>query len=101
MNNAHVSVYPLDASRLEANVINADIGNRNVELTPTFQKPAGLEAQRQQLRALDRNHEEAVEEPVGELGRGEVSQQLVLGDVADDPDVRVGGTQRRVSADRL
>lgn len=38
MNNAHVSVYPLDASHLEANVINADIGNRNVELTPTFQR---------------------------------------------------------------
>jgi VWFA-related protein len=47
MNNAHVSVYPLDASRLEANVINADIGNRNVELTPTFQKPQGLEAQQE------------------------------------------------------
>ena len=47
MNNAHVSVYPLDASRLEANVINADIGNRNVELTPTFQKPAGVEAQQE------------------------------------------------------
>ncbi len=43
MNNAHVSVYPLDASRLEANVINADIGNRNVELTPTFQKPPLVE----------------------------------------------------------
>jgi VWFA-related protein len=35
MNNAHVSVYPLDASKLEAGVINADIGRQNVELTPT------------------------------------------------------------------
>jgi hypothetical protein len=43
MNNAHVSVYPMDASRLEADVINANLGNRNVELTPTFQKPAYLE----------------------------------------------------------
>lgn len=43
MNNAHVSVYPLDASRLEANVINAEIGNRNVELTPTYQMPAAME----------------------------------------------------------
>jgi VWFA-related protein len=43
MNNAHVSVYPLDASRLEAAVTNADIGNRNVELTPTFQRPTLLE----------------------------------------------------------
>jgi VWFA-related protein len=43
MNNAQVSVYPLDASRLEANVINADLGNRNVELTPTFQKPPMVE----------------------------------------------------------
>jgi hypothetical protein len=43
MNNAHVSVYPLDASRLEAAVINAEIGRRNVELTPTFQRPLALE----------------------------------------------------------
>jgi VWFA-related protein len=47
MNNAQVSVYPLDASRLEANVINADIGNRNVELTPTFQKPPMVEHEQQ------------------------------------------------------
>ncbi len=38
MNNAHVSVYPLDASKLEAGVINADIGRANVVLTPTFQR---------------------------------------------------------------
>lgn len=43
MNNAHVSVYPLDASRLESAVITADIGRRNVELTPTFQMPLGVE----------------------------------------------------------
>jgi VWFA-related protein len=43
MNNAHVSVYPLDASMLEANIIKADIGNRNVQLTPTFQMPLGNE----------------------------------------------------------
>ena len=43
MNNAHASIYPLDASRLEASVINAEIGNRNVELTPTYQAPPGIE----------------------------------------------------------
>jgi VWFA-related protein len=47
MNNAHVSVYPLDASHLEANVITADVGRRNVELTPTFQAPPGVEAARE------------------------------------------------------
>lgn len=42
MNNAHVSVYPLDASRLEANVVGVNQASRNVELTPTFQRgPSG------------------------------------------------------------
>ncbi len=39
MNDAHASVYPLDASRLEASVANPGVGNRNVELTPTYQMP--------------------------------------------------------------
>ncbi len=43
MNNAHVSVYPLDASRLEAGVVSAETQTRNVELTPTFQMPLGNE----------------------------------------------------------
>lgn len=45
MNNAQVSVYPLDASRLEANVITADLGDRNVQLTPTYQNPSQLPVQ--------------------------------------------------------
>ena len=45
MNNAHVSVYPLDASRLEGGVITADTQTRNVELTPTYQRPLGFELQ--------------------------------------------------------
>ncbi|MGA8671300.1 MAG: VWA domain-containing protein [Terracidiphilus sp.] len=65
MNNAHVSVYPLDASRLEASVINADIGRRNVELTPTFQRSPTQESQMQgpeasagpTLNTYDENHD--------------------------------------------
>ena len=45
MNNAHVSIYPLDASRLEGSVVTAEIGARNVELTPTYQMPLGNELQ--------------------------------------------------------
>jgi VWFA-related protein len=47
MNNAHASIYPLDASRLEANVINAEIGNRNVQLTPTYQMPPAMEKEQE------------------------------------------------------
>jgi VWFA-related protein len=43
MNNAHASLYPLDASRLESNAVDVGIGNRNVQLTPTFQMPLGNE----------------------------------------------------------
>ncbi|HXS74895.1 MAG TPA: VWA domain-containing protein [Terracidiphilus sp.] len=43
LNDAHVSVYPLDASRLEASVVTAEIGRRNVEMNPTYQRPAAVE----------------------------------------------------------
>ena len=43
MNNAHVSVYPLDASGLEAAVVDPEMGTQNVILTPTFERPANVE----------------------------------------------------------
>lgn len=43
LNNSHVSIYPLDASRLEASVVSAEIGRRNVEMNPTYQRPAAVE----------------------------------------------------------
>ncbi|HEY2857704.1 MAG TPA: hypothetical protein VGJ21_04760 [Terracidiphilus sp.] len=57
MNNSHASVYPLDASRLEANVINADIGRRDVELTPTYQMPPAMEHEEEGTGAV-RTHEQ-------------------------------------------
>jgi VWFA-related protein len=41
MNAAHVSVYPLDASQIEAGGIDASIGTRNVAINPTFAPPFG------------------------------------------------------------
>ncbi len=43
MNRAHVSVYPLDASRLEASVVSPELGRRSVVLTPTFQRDQAQE----------------------------------------------------------
>ncbi len=45
LNNAHTTIYPLDASRLEGSVVTADLGNRNVQLSPTYQNPNGAPPQ--------------------------------------------------------
>ena len=44
MNDAHVAVYPFDVSQLESGAINADVRNRNVELTQAAADNAATEA---------------------------------------------------------
>src|SRR5580704_7125865 len=39
LNDAHVSVYPLDASQLETQAIDASVKNRNIELSPSVTAP--------------------------------------------------------------
>jgi hypothetical protein len=41
MNDAHVSIYPLDASQLEANAEDSSLKNRNIELAPSVTAPSG------------------------------------------------------------
>ena len=44
LNDAHVSVYPLDASQLETNAIDPSLLGRNVQLSPSVTAPPGAQA---------------------------------------------------------
>ena len=44
LNDAHVSVYPLDASQLETNAIDSSLLGRNVQVAPSVTLPLGAQA---------------------------------------------------------
>jgi len=44
LNDAHVSVYPLDASQLETNAIDPSLLGRNVQVAPSVTLPPGAQA---------------------------------------------------------
>lgn len=102
MNKAHVSVYPLDASRLEANVVKADIGRNNMVLTPTFQdNPLQAETRATEIQAGQDVNMNGLERDFGRAGRldSQAQQDMhpIQGVFREVADATGGRTFRRSS----
>ena len=76
MNDAHVSVYPLDASQLETQAIDPDLKNRNIRLAPAAQGappplggPLGGGAQEGRITAEMMQDLHPIQAPIQQMAR--------------------------------